>query len=84
MKTPSSPGKIGAPLMRYPGDEESFRVPHITTTRSPKTGEHIAKTVINGKQYEARHPSDAGRAAQALGDHVADLQRRGELVTGVI
>jgi hypothetical protein len=70
--------------MRYPGDEDSFRVPHITTTQNNKTGEKIARTEINGKVYEARHPSDAGRAAQALGEHVSELHRKGELVTGII
>jgi hypothetical protein len=84
MKHPVSPATIGAPLMRYPGDEETFRVPHITTTQNNKTGEQIARTEINGKVYEARHPSDSGRAAQALGEHVAELHRRGELVTGII
>lgn len=81
---PASPGSIGAPLFGYPEDSEHFTVPHITLTENTKTGEKIARAEVNGKMFEARHPYDGGRAAQAVGDEIARLSKRGELASGVI
>lgn len=83
MKHPSSPGTIGAPVFGFSDEAETFRMPHITTTQN-NAGEKIAKTEINGQVYEARHPTDASRAAEALGQAVAKLHREGKLASGVI
>jgi hypothetical protein len=84
MKTPTSPAVIGEPVMRYPEDSDHFTVPHITITQNNSTGEKIARATVNGKEFEARHPYDGGRAAQALGEEIARLGRSGQLASGVI
>jgi len=43
----------------------------------------VAKATVNGKTYEARHPYDGGRAAEALGQHLDQLNREGKLASGI-
>ncbi len=82
MKLPSSPGADHGPLYHYADDGEAMLVPHITVTQN-NAGEKIAKSVVNGKVYEARHPYDGMRAAEALGAEIARLNREGKLASGL-
>jgi hypothetical protein len=83
MKTPSSDAAVHGPVFGYPEDSEGFMVPHIKITQN-NDGVKIAKTEVNGKVYEARHPHDGGRAAEALGAEISRLHRAGKLATGII
>lgn len=83
MAIPNSPAKDLGPLFGYETDGQQFRMNDIKITENTKTGEKIARTSVNGKTYEARHPYDGGRAAEALGQHLDQLNREGKLASGI-
>lgn len=70
-------------MFGFPEDADQFRMPHITLSHNNE-GVQIAKAEVQGKIYEARHPHDGGKAAEALGAHIAKLQKEGKLQTGII